>query len=84
MMMNVGGLIYLIACYYICHTAPALILLCEHGLIPVVVIHIISQFVQYPASLLDRFLPFQRLLLYYFHNVFYYKLFSILEIRDLI
>jgi hypothetical protein len=58
-MINEGGLIYLIPYYYIYHTAPALILRYEHGLILVVVIHIVSQLVPYPESLLDSFSPVQ-------------------------
>ena len=58
-MINEGGLIGLIAYYYIYHIAPALILRYEHVLNLVVVIHIVFQAVLCPELLLDSVEPLQ-------------------------
>jgi hypothetical protein len=83
-MINEGVLIGFITYYYIYHTVPAFILLFEHESILVVVIHVVFQAVPCHELLLGSFSPFQLLLIYYFHSVFYYKPFLLLEILDFI
>ena len=59
MMINEGGLICLIIYCCIYHTVPALILLYEHELIPVVVVHVVFQVVLNPIVLLGSVEPLQ-------------------------